>query len=242
MLNKNTFLAVFLSSIILVSCDYKTVNDISKKVTEATETKNTLPSISPSTLASPSSGITPSTSVAPNLVGTFDIKKTTEVVTNKCTVCHSIKPTEGGRTKPAAGITFDSEKEILDQMNLIKKVTFTNKSMPIGGVTMTEDERSVIGLFGAQTPVATTKFEVKDGPALITQKCSSCHSLSQQDMINQAGKIKQVTFIQRSMPAGSVSITDEERSIIANWCDQQSTTNTTTSSGVFGREGNETDD
>lgn len=249
MLRKNTLLAVFLTSLFLVSCDNKTINEISKKVTEVTETKNTLPSINPSTLASTSaspsvvpsasSSITPSASAIPNLLGTFDIKKATEVVTNNCTTCHSTKS-----GKASAGISFDSEKEILDQMDLIKKVTFTNRSMPIGGVTMTEDDRNVIGLFGNQTPapVATAKFEVKDGPTLITQKCASCHSLSQQDMINQAGKIKQVTFTQRSMPTGSVTITDEERSIIANWCDQQGTTNSAKYSGGFGKgagEGNE---
>lgn len=240
MLKKNTLLAVFLTSLFLVSCDNKTINEVSKKVTEATETKNTLPSITPSTLASPSvvpstsSSIMPSASAMPNLLGTFDIKKATEVVTNNCTSCHSTKS-----GKAAAKISFDSEKEILDQMDLIKKVTFTNRSMPIGGATMSENDRNVIGIFGNQTPVTPAKFEVKDGPTLITQKCASCHSLSQQDMINQAGKIKQVTFTKRSMPTGSVTITEEERSIIASWCDQQGATNSAKSSGVFGKEENE---
>lgn len=240
MLKKNTLLAVFLTSLFLVSCDNKTINEVSKKVTEATETKNTLPSITPSTLASPSgvpsasSSITPSASATPNLLGTFDIKKATEVVTNNCTACHSTKS-----GKASAKISFDSEKEILDQMDLIKKVTFTNRSMPIGGATMTESDRNVIGIFGNQTTVTPAKFEVKDGPTLITQKCASCHSLSQQDMINQAGKIKQVTFTKRSMPIGSVTITEEERSIIASWCDQQGATSGTNSSGVFGKEENE---
>lgn len=242
MLKKNTLLAVFLTSLFLVSCDNKTINEVSKKVTEATETKNTLPSITPSTLASPSvvpsasSSITPSASASaiPNLLGTFDIKKATEVVTNNCTSCHSTKS-----GKAAAKISFDSEKEILDQMDLIKKVTFTNRSMPIGGATMTESDRNVIGLFGNQTPVTPAKFEIKDGPTLITQKCASCHSLSQQDMINQAGKIKQVTFTKRSMPIGSVTITEEERSIIASWCDQQGATSGANSSSAFGKEENE---
>lgn len=253
MLNKNTFFSVFLASIVLVSCDYKTVNDISKKVTEATDTKKTLPSISPSTLATPSSLITPSASTVPNLIGTFDIKKTTEVVTNKCTVCHSIKPTDTGRTKAAAGITFDSEKEILAQMDMIKKVTFTNRSMPTGKITMTDDERNVIGLFGNQAQATPVKLEIKDAPSVITRKCASCHSLtpdptsgytsapegfkvdSQQEMISQAREIKKETFTKRSMPVGNITITEEERSIIASWCDQQGTNSTI----AYGREEND---
>ncbi|MFN8672018.1 MAG: hypothetical protein U0457_08045 [Candidatus Sericytochromatia bacterium] len=173
------------------------------------------------------------------LNGIFDIKKTSELVTNKCTYCHSIKPNiDSGYKAPPRNITFDSQKEIESQMDIIKKVTFIDKSMPVGKITMSDEERNIIGLFGNQTQVSN-KLEIKDAPNIITRKCSYCHSSSPdkssgysfapegfsldstQDMINKAKSIKKETIIKRSMPINPVTMTEEEREIVKKWLDTQ---------------------
>ena len=236
---------VLLSLVSLSACDYQTINEVAKK---ATATQKTADTVDKNKIVTPS--ITPK---VPNLIGSFDLKKASEIVTNKCAYCHSIKPNPAsGRTKAAAGITFDSPKEIENQMDLIKKVTFVTRSMPID-ITITEEERNAIGLFG-QTEITSPKFEIKDAPAIITRKCTYCHSAtpdpdsgyrrapenfkidSLQEMINKAQSIKKET-LNKSMPVGKITMTEEERALVGQWADQQ-----TSSIGGANKDDEENDD
>lgn len=221
---KKSILISILGIMFISSCDSTTTTkDLKKVVTN-------LPNVSSTT--------TPPSSTAP-LTGTFDLKKATDIVTNKCASCHALKPSaDSGYTSAPRNIVFDTPKEIEAQMEIIKKVTFTNRSMPTGKITMTDEERNVIGLFGNQQAVSG-KLEIKDVPALITRKCSYCHSLtpdkssgyfsapegfridSEQDMINKSQKIKKETLLKRSMPINPISMTEEERQLVGQWADQQ---------------------
>ena len=225
---KKSILISILGIMFISSCDSTTTTkDLKKVVTN-------LPNVSSTT--------TPPSSTAP-LTGTFDLKKATDIVTNKCASCHALKPSaDSGYTSAPRNIVFDTPKDIEAQMEIIKKVTFTNRSMPTGKITMTDEERNVIGLFGNQQAVSG-KLEIKDAPALIERKCSYCHSLtpdkssgysspadgfvigSLSDMISKSQKIKKETVLKRSMPINPISMTEEERQLIAQWADQQSAGN-----------------
>ncbi|MFN4149846.1 MAG: hypothetical protein ACK4IX_02800, partial [Candidatus Sericytochromatia bacterium] len=170
---------LFLSIFILNSCAYEKINDVKKNTILSPTTNQQDVKKSSEPLSSLGSTPSPIVSVVPsaNLVGIFDIKRASEIVTNKCTYCHSLTPNQAsGRTKAAAGITFDTQSEIEAQMDLIKKVTFTTRSMPTGSITMTDEERSVIGLYGVNEVIVPKKLEVKDAPSIITRKCTYCHS------------------------------------------------------------------
>ncbi|MEK7433096.1 MAG: hypothetical protein AABZ74_08195 [Cyanobacteriota bacterium] len=231
---KKSIIVSILGIMFISSCDSTiTTKDLKKE--DVNKVNKNLPNIPASVV--PSTGNQPP--IAP-LTGIFDLKKATDIVTNKCASCHALKPSaDSGYTSAPKNIVFDTPKEIEAQMEIIKKVTFTNKSMPTGKITMTDEERNVIGLFGNQQAVSG-KLEIKDAPALIERKCSYCHSLtpdkssgysspadgfvigSLADMINKAQKIKKETVLKRSMPINPISMTEEERQLIAQWADQQS--------------------
>lgn len=82
-------------------------------------------------------------------------------------------------------------------------------------------------------PVNTTPVDVTKVTALIEQKCSSCHSTkttasegiaydSYDDMVKGVRGINKTVVIQRSMPRGSITMTEEERTLIKQWAEQVS--------------------
>lgn len=152
--NLKFFSFISLSLIFVTGCTVDEISTLKKMVlVSPSPSVSVSPSASASPIASASPSVdpslVPSASPSANLAAIFDIKKASEIVTNKCTYCHSINPNPAsGRTRAAAGITFDSQQEIESQMDLIKKVTFTTRSMPVGNITITEEERALIGQWG----------------------------------------------------------------------------------------------
>lgn len=81
------------------------------------------------------------------------------------------------------------------------------------------------------SPVLTTVSQ-EQITSLITQKCSSCHSTSSgrmqagvkfdnyQDIVSRASQIKKEVVIEKAMPPNPTTITEEERSLIGQWADQ----------------------
>lgn len=83
------------------------------------------------------------------------------------------------------------------------------------------------------TPSNATPVDVTKVTALIEQKCASCHSTkttasegiaydSYDDMVKGARGINKTVVIQRSMPRGSITMTEEERTLIKQWAEQVS--------------------
>ena len=75
---------------------------------------------------------------------TFD--EGVQIVTSRCTACHSATPTQPGFTDPPKGIVFDDGDQMVALADLIKQQAVDTDVMPLGNVTgMTEEERAVLG-------------------------------------------------------------------------------------------------
>lgn len=87
----------------------------------------------------------PSTSTTP--VSKVEFVKVKEVITQKCTVCHALPENRTiGKGMPTAGnVLFETSEQIKEKADRIKARAVTTKTMPIGGVTITEEERDLIG-------------------------------------------------------------------------------------------------
>ena len=71
-----------------------------------------------------------------------DIKN---IITSRCTPCHSAIPTQAGFATAPAGILFDTDEQVHSMATLIHQQAFTSKAMPIGNLTgMTDQERELI--------------------------------------------------------------------------------------------------
>ena len=77
-------------------------------------------------------------------------------VAERCTVCHSMTPTQPGFSAPPQGIVFDTPEEIAAQASAIEQQAVLSKAMPLGNVThMTQAERDALGAWirqGANIP------------------------------------------------------------------------------------------
>ncbi len=74
------------------------------------------------------------------------------IVTQRCTTCHSMKPTQPGFSSPPAGITFDTRGQIEARRSQIEAVAVVSKLMPLGNATrMTQAERDLLARWIAQT-------------------------------------------------------------------------------------------
>lgn len=68
------------------------------------------------------------------------------IMAQRCTVCHSSKPTQPGFSAAPMGIKFDTPAEIKAQAAKIKTQAVSSHLMPIGNVThMTDAERATLG-------------------------------------------------------------------------------------------------
>ena len=68
------------------------------------------------------------------------------IVTQRCVVCHSAKPTQPGFTAPPKGIAFDTPAEIHANAQLIYQQAVAQRTMPLGNLThMTPAERATLG-------------------------------------------------------------------------------------------------
>ncbi len=68
-----------------------------------------------------------------------------DIVTQRCTTCHSGSPTQAGFTSPPKGVVYDTAEQIRSQAEIIHQQAVVSKAMPIGNLTnMTDDERKMI--------------------------------------------------------------------------------------------------
>jgi len=78
------------------------------------------------------------------------------IIAQRCTVCHSAKPTEAGFTSAPLGIDFGSPARIKAQRAQIVAQSVKTHAMPPGNVThMTDQERALVGAWvsaGAPLP------------------------------------------------------------------------------------------
>ncbi|AZC52371.1 MULTISPECIES: urate hydroxylase PuuD [Pseudomonas] len=111
----------------------------------------------PETAAAPAAPPTPE--VAPTQASTatqgpsFD--KVHNVIQERCTVCHSAKPTSPLFSAAPAGVMFDTPEQIKLQAPRIQAQAVASQIMPLGNITqMTQQERDLIGAWinqGART-------------------------------------------------------------------------------------------
>ena len=93
------------------------------------------------------------TVAAPAAAGRAAPKKTeavfpqvASIIAQRCTVCHSMKPTQPGFSSAPMGVKFDTPVEIKAQATQIKAQSVASHQMPLGNMThMTDKERAVLG-------------------------------------------------------------------------------------------------
>ncbi|BCT34732.1 MULTISPECIES: urate hydroxylase PuuD [Pseudomonas] len=99
--------------------------------------------------AAPAASPAQASSVGPS----FD--KVHNVIQERCTVCHSAKPTSPLFSTAPAGVMFDTPEQIRLQAARIQAQSVASQIMPLGNITqMTQQERELIGAWiaqGAQT-------------------------------------------------------------------------------------------
>lgn len=68
------------------------------------------------------------------------------IIAQRCTVCHSGKPTQAGFSSAPMGIAFDTPAQIKAQAAKIKAQAVSSHDMPLGNMThMTDKERALVG-------------------------------------------------------------------------------------------------
>jgi uncharacterized membrane protein len=72
-----------------------------------------------------------------------DLARVQEIVTQRCTPCHSAQPTQPGFSAAPAGVELDTADQIAAQADAIEQQAVDTQAMPLGNVTdMTEEERA----------------------------------------------------------------------------------------------------
>lgn len=106
------------------------------------------PASAPAQAAEQSAGQAPQAS-ASNGSPQFD--KVHSVIQERCTVCHSAKPTSPLFTAAPAGVMFDTPQQIQAMAPKIQAQAVASQIMPLGNITqMTPEERELIGSWIAQ--------------------------------------------------------------------------------------------
>ena len=86
---------------------------------------------------------------------TTDFGQVHHVIEQRCTVCHSAKPTSPLFSTAPAGVMFDTPEQIQQQAARIQAQAVASQIMPLGNITqMTQQERDLIGTWinqGART-------------------------------------------------------------------------------------------
>ena len=86
---------------------------------------------------------------------TTDFGQVHHVIEQRCTVCHSAKPTSPLFSTAPAGVMFDTPAQIQQQAARIQAQAVASQIMPLGNITqMTQQERDLIGTWinqGART-------------------------------------------------------------------------------------------
>ncbi len=69
-----------------------------------------------------------------------------EVITKRCTTCHSAKPTDDIFSVAPVGVMFDTSEQIKMRIDRIRDRVVINRTMPLGNKTkITEEERQLLG-------------------------------------------------------------------------------------------------
>ncbi|MCY1432730.1 hypothetical protein D9M71_487370 [compost metagenome] len=83
---------------------------------------------------------------ASNAAGNGDFEKVHSVIQERCTVCHSAKPTSPMFSTAPAGVMFDTPEQIQQMAPKIQAQAVASQIMPLGNITkMTPEERKLIG-------------------------------------------------------------------------------------------------
>ncbi|KRP67494.1 urate hydroxylase PuuD [Pseudomonas orientalis] len=102
----------------------------------------------------PAAPAAPAAEPAPAQAGT-DFGQVHHVIEQRCTVCHSAKPTSPLFSTAPAGVMFDTPEQIQQQAARIQAQAVASQIMPLGNITqMTQQERDLIGTWinqGART-------------------------------------------------------------------------------------------
>ncbi|KKK08094.1 membrane protein, partial [Pseudomonas putida SJ3] len=78
--------------------------------------------------------------------GGGDFDKIHNVIQERCTVCHSSKPTSPLFSAAPAGVMFDTPQQIQAQAARIQAQAVASQIMPLGNITqMTTEERKLVG-------------------------------------------------------------------------------------------------
>lgn len=220
-------------------------------------TPNNLNASKPATQISSTPSVIPTTIQVDSTTTATKALKINDVpafITANCTYCHSNTPSkDSDRTSAAAGITFDSEEEMIKSAMSIKRSTVTKKTMPIGKIKITDKDRITIGKWLDSKTIKVTPTpsplviqpvaETKTAQEIITQKCAYCHATtpeassgyskapmsitfnSEAEMISNLSKINQSTIVDKSMPIGNITLSEAEKTSISDWIKSKSDTN-----------------
>ncbi|MCY1281191.1 hypothetical protein D9M70_299950 [compost metagenome] len=83
--------------------------------------------------------------------GDAEFKKVHHVIQERCTVCHSAKPTSPLFSTAPAGVMFDTPQQIQQLAPKIQAQAVASQIMPLGNITqMTQEERNLIGAWIAK--------------------------------------------------------------------------------------------
>ncbi|WIF65654.1 urate hydroxylase PuuD [Metapseudomonas otitidis] len=106
------------------------------------------PASAPAQAAEQPSGQAPRASASS---GSPQFDKVHSVIQERCTVCHSAKPTSPLFTAAPAGVMFDTPQQIQALAPKIQAQAVASQIMPLGNITqMTPEERELIGSWIAQ--------------------------------------------------------------------------------------------
>jgi len=79
---------------------------------------------------------------------TVSIEDGVEIITTRCTPCHSAGPTHPGFSAPPKDITFDDADSMVANAALIRAQAVNTRNMPLGNVTnMTDEERAILSVW-----------------------------------------------------------------------------------------------
>ena len=93
----------------------------------------------------------PATAQANAGAGAADFDKVHSVIQERCSVCHSAKPTSPMFTAAPGGVMFDTPQQIQAMAPKIQAQAVATQIMPLGNITqMTQAERDLIGSWIAQ--------------------------------------------------------------------------------------------
>ena len=77
---------------------------------------------------------------------TVNIDRVQQIIVERCTVCHSARPTSPLFSAAPAGVVFDTAEEIRQQAARIQAQAVASQIMPLGNITqMTPQERALLG-------------------------------------------------------------------------------------------------